>query len=167
MIMDSSTFYRNRFPKLANLLKEKLAKESNINHSLDVKEYLVYFLEFYEENNAFTFFKNDNITKDIMIVSIFINKLNKEVSFRREIHIEDCDEEFQINFQLLLDLPTIMNDIIYFFEIERDMFDDFRNTELGSFYLSDFENMILSSQEMEKIANNIPVSHSIDLNADF
>lgn len=165
-MMDSITFYSNRFPKLANKLKEKISKESTKNPLLAVKDHLKLFFEFYEENNAFTFFQNDEIVKDEIIFSIFMNKYSNEVVFRRHIAIEDCDEEFQINYQLSLNLLSV-REIVYSFKIERDRFDDFSNRKLGSFYLSDFEEMILASDEMKSIANNIPENYDVVLNANF
>ncbi|WP_428232312.1 hypothetical protein [Flavobacterium sp.] len=165
--MNSNTFYSKRLPEMATILKEKLVKESNKNQLLTVKDYLNSFFEFYEENNAFIYFKDDDIKKDNIIISIFINHVSKEVTFSRKIGIEDCDEEFQINYQLFLDLPSAKNNIVYSFEIERDRFDDFSNSERGYLYLSDFKEIILSSEEIMSIVNAIPQRSNMILNADF
>ncbi|WP_281235075.1 hypothetical protein [Flavobacterium gelatinilyticum] len=163
--MDLNYFYGRRLPKFADIFRDKVQKKLEAGHLLMVKNYLKIFLDFFEENNAFTCFKDFNIIRDSITVSAFINNYNNKISFERQICIEDCDEEYQIRCELIFDISPL-KDVYYYFDIERDQLNDFFNTDLGYLYMSDFEKIILESEEMKQFADNIPKDFSIVLNAD-
>lgn len=164
--MNSSFFYFNRLPKFVNILKKNLADNVDKNDNLIIKDYIKIFFEFYHLNNAYEYFKVFNPTSDKMYLSIYLSYESK-IYIERDIRIEDDDEEYQIQLELILDIPPIENKMEETFEVERDNLGDFLNWEEGYFHFEDYQEKVLTTNLILNILELYPRSIRIGINADI
>jgi hypothetical protein len=129
--MNFHKFYFDWFPKFANILKEELKSKD----CLTIEDNIKVFFEFFEKNNAYIFFKNHEITSDQMYIAVCLNNFESKIYLQRNLRLEGYDEEYQIQFELPLDLPPFEDKIYDTFEIKRDYNGDFSNSQEGYFIL--------------------------------
>lgn len=163
--MDSFYFYR--LPKFVKIFKKELCNKLDKKGILNVKDYIEVFFSFFHQNNAYKHFEIfDIIEKDKMYLGIYQHFENR-IYMERDIHIENVDEEYQIQFELILDVPTPEKRISKTFEVERDYLGDFSNREDGYFYFEDFYEKVISADEILNFIDLLPKSLRISINSDF
>jgi len=165
--MNYNKFYFDRLPKFTYILKKRLCDELSKNSSLSIKDYIKIYFDFYELNSAYDFFKDYKVNSDKMVFSIFLNDFESIINIERKIRLEDVDGEFQIELELVLDMPPVDNRVNQMLEVERDYFGDFSNWEEGSFWFEDFYNKVIQSDEVLNSLNLYPKSIRINQNADL
>jgi len=165
--MNSTKFYFDRLPKFVNILKKNLSEELDKKSNLNIEDYVKIFFSFYHLNNAYDYFKVFNVESDKMYLGIYLASWESTIYMERDINIEGWDEEYQIQFELILDIPPPENRISEAFEVERDILGDFSNWEEGYFYFEDFQEKVLSSNVISDFLCLSPKSIRISLNADI
>ena len=165
--MNYNRFYFDRLPKFTYIFKKRLCDELSKNSLLSIKDYIKIYFDFYELNSAYEFFKDYKVNRDEMVFSIFLNDIRSIIHIERKIRLEDVDEEFQIQLELVLDMPPVENTVNLMFEVERDYFGGFSNWEEGSFWFEDFYNKVIQSDEvlnyLNLYPNNIGINQNVDL----
>lgn len=164
--MNSSFFYFNRLPKFVNILKQKLKDNIDRSANLIIEDYIKIFFDFYHLNDAYDYFKIFNPKSDKMYLCVYLSYESK-IYIERSIRIEDEDEEYQIQFELILDIPPIENKLDETFEVERDNLGDFLNYEEGYFYFEDYQEKVLSNNLILNLLKLSPKSIRIGINADM
>jgi len=160
--------------QLDKFLKRRLSQELSSKHQLTVRDSILIFCKSFEKDDAFRLFKTLEVKSDKMYVSLFLNDYESIIRIERDVKLENIDEEFQLQFELNLDLPPAENRFYEIWEVWRDHMGDFYIKEDGGsfFYdkkyihFSDYADSILSSSEITPFVNMYPASVSIHLNAD-
>lgn len=165
--MNWHKFYFDRLPKFVNKLKEKLSDELDQNENLDIEDYVKIFFEFYKLNNAYDYFKLFNIQKDEMYLGIYLADWECSIYMERDMSIEDDDEEYQIQFELIIEIPNLENRIDETYEVQRDIFGDYSNSEEGYFHFEDFQENTINEIEKFELLKLKPKSIRIGINADI
>ncbi|WP_343618416.1 hypothetical protein [Flavobacterium sp.] len=165
--MNLHKFYFDHLPKFTMIFKELLKEKLQTKENLNIEDNVKVFFEFFKTQSAFAFFKNYEITKDEMYIGIYLNDFESKVYMERKIRLDDVDEEYQIQFELVLDLPPTKNRFSESFEVERNYSGDFSNWEQGYFHFEDYEENVFSVNELNNLTTLYPKSVRISLNADF
>lgn len=165
--MNFHKFYFDWLPKFTYILKELLKEKLKIKDSLTIEDNIKTFFEFFEKNSAYNFFKNHEITSDQMYIAVCLNNFESKIYLQRNLRLEGYDEEYQIQFELPLDLPPFEDKIYDTFEIKRDYNGDFSNSQEGYFYFEDYQEKILHSNQLIKLLQLYPKSIRISLHSDF
>lgn len=165
--MDWRTFYFDRLPKFVTILKKSLTEQLDKNNNLAIVDYINIFFEFYHMNNAFDYFEMFNPESDKMYISISLTSNESKVYIERDITIEGLDEEFQIQFELMIDLQATENKRRAHFEVERNHFGVFSNWEEGDLFFKDFQEKVLLSNLLLKLLNLNPKTIRIGINSDI
>jgi|GEM_PF-6870064 len=161
--------------QLSKYLKRRLSQELSSKDQLTVRDSILIFCNSFEKDDAFRLFKTLEVKSDKMYVSLFLNGYESIVHIERDVKFENIDEEFQLQFELNLDLPPNENRFDEIWEAWRDDMGDFYIKEDGGkfFYdnkyihFSDYADSILSSSEMAPFVNMYPASVNIHLNEDL
>ena len=156
--MNWKTFYSDGLPKFVNIFKKSLAEQLDGNPNLPIVDYIKTFFDFYRSNSAFDYFKVFEPTSDKMYLALYLAKHESKIYIERDISFEGVDEEYQIQFELILDLPPIETRISEYFEVERNFFDDFLNDDDGYLYFEDFQEKVLSANLIFKLLSLYPKS---------
>ncbi len=149
-----------RFRKLANIFQQILKRKLEENRYLNVEEYLLNFFDYYEKYNAHKFFNNDEIILDAMHFHVYRNTIYVE----RIVKAEGIDEDFQLKLTLFMK-STSQNSTFY--NVERDLYGDFFNSDIGYFYFSDFKDDVLNSYEISNLLLILPQNTALDINIDL
>lgn len=165
--MNWNKFYFDRLPKFINIFKGRLSEELNKNENLSIEDYVKIFFEFYHLNNAYDYFKVFNVQKDEMYLGIYLATWECKIYMERDIRIEDQDEEFQIQFELIIEIPNLENRISETYEVQRDIFGDFSGSEDGYFHFEDFQENTIYAIEKFDLLKLHPKSIRINVNADI
>ncbi|WP_294238756.1 hypothetical protein [uncultured Chryseobacterium sp.] len=123
-----------RFRKFANIFQQILKRKLEENRYFNVEEYLRNFFDYYEKYNAHKFFNNEEIILDSLHFHLYRNTIHVE----RIIKTEGIDEDFQLKFTLFLE-SIVKSQNSIFYDIERDLYGNFFNSDIGYFYFSDFK----------------------------
>ena len=163
-------FYSEEFPKLAAILKQNLCAISDQKNIVSAEEYINVFLEYFERYSAYSFFKEYNICRESMSISIASD--NSGIYFERNFEIENTSDEYQIIFHLYFDKS---DEIVfvdgfpkrYSVNIERDekgcVFLNWTD-EIVSF--SNFKDTFFRDEQLNKILKLYPKSIELSLNVD-
>lgn len=165
--MNWNKFYFDRLPKFVNILKGKLSEELEKNENLKIEDYVNIFFEFYHQNKAYDYFKVFNVKKDEMYLGIYFNNWECKIYMERDLRIEDDDDEYQIQFELIIEIPNLENSISETYKIQRDFFGDYSNSEEGYLYFEDFQENTIYEIEKFDLLKLQPKSIRIGINADF
>ncbi|MFL9838148.1 hypothetical protein ABS768_11605 [Flavobacterium sp. ST-75] len=150
--------------KLSKKLKNNLIRQMDIHKHLSIKNYLESFCQTFEKDNAFFLFEKFGVKADKLSVTVFFNGFSNVIYFKRDIHIEDVDEVYEL--ELRLDVKPFINHMVSCnYEIERDIMGDFFTKENGYIYFSDYIDNILSSTEIVGFLDLYPDSMVLILNA--
>jgi hypothetical protein len=165
--MNWHKFYFDRLPRFVNILKARLSEKLHENDNLNIEDYVKVFFEFYHLNDAYHYFKVFNVQKDKMYLGIYLDNEECKIYMERDIRIDDQDEEYQIQFELIIEIQNLENRISETYEVQRDIFGDFSNSEEGYFHFEDFqENNIYAIKNLDLLKLQ-PKSIRIDINADI
>lgn len=160
-------FIYNKINKITDILKRKLSEELDENENLNIEDYVKIFFEFYHHNNAHNFFKVNNVQYDVMYLGIYLTSWESKIYMERDIRIEGEDEEYQIQFELIIEFLNLENRISDSYEVQRDVLGDFFNSKDGYFHFEDFlENTICAIEKFDLLKSQ-PKSIRIDINADI
>lgn len=165
--MNSTKFYFDSLPKFVTILKDSLSEELDKNSNLTIEDHVKVFFSFYNLNNAYDYFKVFKVESDEMYLGIYLDRWKSKIYMERAIRIEGWDEEYQIQFELILDIPSPQNRVSETFEVERDILGDFSHWEEGYFSFEDFQEKVLSSNVISDFLCLCPKSIRISLNADI
>lgn len=160
-------FYSYRFPKLVRILKRSLCDKLDENDKFTVKDYIETFLDFFSQNNAYSYFQGYTVKQDEMSLGIYLESFKSSIYIQRNISIEEADEEYEIHFELILDIPPSEKRSYKVFGVGRDHLGDFSNYNEGYFYFEDFHKKIISDDEVLNFLDLFPQSVRIETNANF
>ncbi|WP_294296328.1 hypothetical protein [uncultured Chryseobacterium sp.] len=150
------------FRKFANIFQQILKSKLEENRYLNIEEYLRNFFDYYEKYNAHQFFNNEEIILDAMHFHVYRNTMYIE----RIVKAEGIDEDFQLKLTLFLD-STVQSQNSTFYDVERDLYGDFSNSDIGYFYFSDFKEDVLNSYEISNLLPILPQDTALDINIDL
>lgn len=166
--------YYSILKQLAKHFKRRLSQELSSKDQLTVMDSIIIFCNSFEKDDAFRLFKALEVESDKMYLSLSLNAYERKVYMERDVKFENVDEEFQLQFELNLNLLEGDNQFYQYWEVWRDHMGDFYIKEKGDsysydkkyIYFSDYLDGVLSSSEMTPFVNIYPASVSIHLNAD-
>lgn len=155
----------NSLSKFIRIIKQNLSDELDKNPNLNIKDYTQIFFEYFHLNNAFQYLKTQSVTSDSMYLSIHLRPFESKIYMERDLYFEDSDDEFQIQFELILDIPPVEIIVSETFEINRDYNGDFWNDEDGYLYFEDFKENVISSGYILDFLHLQPKSVRIGMNS--
>jgi len=157
----------NRIHKITELLKRKLSEELDKNENLNIEDYVKIFFEFYYQKSARDYFRVDYVQNDEMYLGIYLASWESKIYMERDIRIEGEDEEYQIQFELIIEILNLENRISETYEVQRDVLGDFSNSEEGYFHFDDFIDNTICAIDKFDLLKLQPKSIRIDINADI
>lgn len=102
-----------------------------------------------------------------MYLGIYLADWECSIYMERDMSIEDDDEEYQIQFELIIEIPNLENRIDETYEVQRDIFGDYSNSEEGYFHFEDFQENTINEIEKFELLKLKPKSIRIGINADI
>lgn len=155
----------NSLSKFIRILKQNLSDELDKNSSLKIKNYIEIFFEYYALNSAFKYLKTQNITADSIYLGVYLTPFQSRIYMERDLYFEDSDDELQIQFELILDIPPVEIIVDETFEINRDYDNNFWNDEDGYLYFEDFKENVIYSKHILDFLPLHPKSVRIGMNS--
>ena len=123
-------FYKNELPKFENILKKNIETKLR-DQFLTIEDYIIIFLDFFKNNNAYTFFRRDIIETDNMYIGFYFSEWESYIYMQRNL---TCDysfdseffyEETQIQFKLGLNIDWENEKINDYIKIIREKSGEF------------------------------------------
>jgi len=108
--IDYENFYQYELPKFVKILKNDLSNKLDNDVNLTIEDYLLIFLDFFINNNAYNCFTKDLIESDDIYVGFYLSNWESYIYLRRNLSCDysfDKDffyEQTQIKFRLGLDI---------------------------------------------------------------
>ncbi len=165
--MEFDSFYFNGLPKFADILKLNLKEALNKTDSLTVMDHINIFFDFFEKYEAQEFLKEFNVTGDEIYTAVYFHQNNNRIYLERDLTTEDYDEEFQIQFELILNISFVEERVSEVYEVKRDGNGKFSNWEIGTINFEEYKAMVYSSKELIYVRDLYPIGIRIGLNADI
>jgi len=150
-------------PSFAKMLKTNLDK--NGNTALTVKLYIEGFCDLFKNNNVFRGHE-EHITRDELLINIWVREAVATIFLEREITIEGLDERLQFQCELLVSGIATQNSFRSRHKIQKDILGDFFTEDTGYMHFSDFKDAILLSDAAAPILESVPYSANIRCTSD-
>lgn len=163
-------FYEEEFPKLSAILKQNLCTLLEQKQLVCAEDYIIVYLEYFKNYNAYSFFKEYNICNESMSISIASD--NSGIYFERNFEIENVLDEYQISFDLYFDKS---DEIVFVDGFPKSYSVNIERDEKGYIFLnwtdaiisfSNFKDSFFRDEQLNKILKLYPKSIELSLNID-
>ncbi len=163
-------FYFDKLPKFVKILKDDLTKQIDKKNDIVIADYIKIFFEFYQLNSVYDYFKVFKPENDKMYLGIYLGGYENSIYIERGFWLEsESTDEYQIQFELILDIPSPEKRIGETFEIEREIngdFSNYSNYEETYICFEDFQEKVLTSSLLSDFLNLQPKNIQIRLHTD-